>query len=68
MLQLAVSHGLPSTPLEHTHVAVRVLVPQDRRAAVAVQYVLHGRIEIRNPIDAAPELDEQLRRLAEWAT
>jgi hypothetical protein len=63
LLDLALKHGLQPTPLDRTHVAVRMLLPNEARSAVIVQYLA------KFPVDVAPsqvkrEFDAQLTSMA----
>jgi len=63
LLDLALKHGLQPTPLDRTHVAVRMLLPNDFRSGIVVQYLA------KFPVDIAPsqikrEFDAQLMSMA----
>ena len=46
LLDLAIREKLPPTPLESSHIMSRILLADDRRRAIVVQYVTQLPIEI----------------------
>jgi hypothetical protein len=63
LLDQALHQGLLPRPLERTHIAVRILLPADRRDGIVVQYLAGYPLGIP-PSHAAEEFDAQLTSMA----
>src|SRR5262245_44401091 len=63
LLEQTLDQGLLPRPLERTHIAVRILLPPDRRDSIVVQYLAGYRLGIP-PSHAADEFDAQLTSMA----
>ncbi len=63
LLELAFQEHLPPTPLEQTHIVARVLVSEEDRARVVVQYASVLPLEVA-PLRVAEQLDALLRSLS----
>src|SRR5262245_8425465 len=63
LLDQVLHEGFLPTPLERTHIAVRILLSPDRRDSIVVQYLAGYPLGIP-PSDAAEEFDAQLSSMA----
>jgi hypothetical protein len=57
----AVRNHLHSTPLESTHIVVRMLLPKERRTSVNVQCVTLVQVQAGAPQELTTQLDATLR-------
>ena len=60
LLELAIREKLPPTPLKSTHIVSRILLPEDRRSGIMVQYVAQVPMEIPSSRQTAEHLDMTL--------
>lgn len=67
LLEAAITEPLPSTPLDPSHVIVRVLLPSDQRHRIGVRYLGDGQVEatLRRHV---PHLDDWLLQHFEFDT
>jgi hypothetical protein len=62
VFEFEVREHFPPTPFESTHVVPRILLPDDRRRSLMVQYLARQPLEISSPHQVAEQLDAELRR------